>query len=241
MVDESDNTEYIALDEYGRYVAVNMYTGEERVLEGALTSPLEKFSKDTHTMVETSAGDLVYVPNNIQKAMLEELQGKNRSIPYSGLIAEKILELVYLGHTLVQIAGMEGMPKYSTICKWRKEYPDFDEAYRMARKDRAEVYFNKMLAVVENAGEDKDEIALARLRSDIYKFAAKVSAPDDYAEKTTIDAKVAVGTFVIETGIRREGDAGFNVDHTREIVDAESATPTEIPPELALGPVGEEL
>lgn len=209
--------EFFTLDERGAIQAVDIHTGEVRTVDSSLQDPAKAIDMNKFQRVYSEAGELVLVPNSISIEDLDRIQGKSRTLPYSPLLAERICEEIANGKSLVEVSKKPGMPKYSIIAKWRRENPEFEEAYKQARKDRAEVYFHKIMEEVDKAKADRDEIALARLKTDIYKFAAKVCAPDDYVEKTSIDAKVAVGTFSIETGIRRDGDPGFNKDETKEV------------------------
>lgn len=209
--------EYFTLDERGRVQAINVHTGEIRAVNDVLPTVQDILDTSKMERVYTSEGELAYVPKGISLVELEKIQGPRAKFPYSPLLADQICERIAQGATLVEVSRTPGMPTYSTLARWRRDHPEFDELYKLARKDRSEVYFHKILEEVENAQANRDEIALARLKTDIYKFAAKVCAPDDYVEKTTIDARVAVGSFSIETGIRRDGDPGFNKDETKEI------------------------
>lgn len=179
----------------------------------------QKLASSNLKLVLNRHGEKVWVPKNVSPDQLLEIQGLNHRLPYSPLVADLICTQVAEGKTLVDISRQQGMPTYAEIARWRRDFPEFNDAYKFARADRAEVYFHKMILEVEQAKADKDEVALARLKTDIYKFAAKVCAPDEYAEKTTLDAKVAVGTFSIETGIRRVDDAGFNKDETAALIE----------------------
>lgn len=209
--------EYLTLDEHGLMIAVNIHTGEVRPLESSLIDPSKALDLSKFHRVRAQTGELVYVSSTLPLEELDKIQGKARTFPYSPLLADRICEQIASGKTLVEISKTPGMPSYATIAKWRIRYPEFDEMYKQARKDRAEYYFHQMLEEVKNASADRDEVALARLRADFLKFAAKVSSPDEYAEKTTLDARVATTSFVIETGIRRPQDAGFNRDETKHL------------------------
>jgi hypothetical protein len=81
--------------------------------------------------------------------------------------------------------------------------------------------FDKAVKVVEDAGSDRDEINLAKARSDIYKTAAKVYSPKDFGDRQQIDARVATTSFVVDSGIRRPGDAGYHADQTAKIREEE--------------------
>lgn len=217
-----DRSEYFFLDEDGLVQAVDLHTGECRALESkTLETSIDKAS---HTLVKTKDKQLAYVPNRISAKDFEEITGTRRSLPYSPLLADEICTRVAEGLTLAEVARTPGYPNYATLARWRRLHPEFNEMYALARKDRAEIYFARLIEQAETARADRDEVALARLRADIYKFAAKVCAPDEYVEKTQIDAKVAVGTFTIETGIRRVQDPGFNKDETLALSQQEATT-----------------
>lgn len=211
--------EFYTLDDRGAVQAVNLHTGAVRTIETSLADPGKVLEMDKFQKVLNRHGEMVWVPNQISSEDMQEIQGKAYHKPYSPLLADHICSLIAEGKTLVDISRMPGYPPYSTIARWRRQHPEFQTMYKLARGDRAEIYFHKIMEQVEQAQANSDEIALARLKTDIYKFAAKVCAPEDFAEKTTIDAKVAVGTFAIETGIRRAGDPGFNIDETKLIID----------------------
>lgn len=212
-------TEFLTLDEHGYMQAVDIHTGEVRQLEGTMQVPVSQEEVEKLHRVLDAEGNLVYVQRSISLEGLKQVQGSGSSFPYTPLLADRICELVAQGHTLVDICKKPGFPSYSQLSRWRREHPGFNDSYKLARKDRAEIYFHKMLEEVEEAHASRDAVALARLRADFYKFAARVCSPDEYAEKSTLDARVAVGEFVIETGIRRDNDPGFNRDETKALIE----------------------
>lgn len=220
---------FISLGDNGEYVKIDLHTGQEVPLVDKFQSINQMLDTNKFIKVRTEADELVYVPKNLPKADFENIVAgaKREDWPYTELIADRICTLIAEGDTLAGVARREGYPSYSVIARWRRQHPEFEEAYKQARKDRAEIYFDRIMREIEKAKADRDEIALARLKTDLLKFAAKVCAPDDYTEKQAVDARVAVGTFSIETGIRREGDEGFNKDHTKEISDAEDVIGSE--------------
>lgn len=211
---EEPSSVIYTLNEHGYVQSIDIHTGEVTQLEGNLVSPPTSFDISKLRKVVTQDGSIAYVHKSIPKEELAKLQGTRISFPYSPILADQICEKIAMGSTLMAISKEPHMPSYSQLCQWRREHVEFDQMYALARRDRGEAFFTKLLEEADRAIADRDEIALSKLRADIFKFAAKVSAPDDFAEKSTVDARVAVGEFTIETGIRREGDAGFNRDET---------------------------
>lgn len=209
------DSEFITLNEDGVLVAINYHTGETRQLDAA-PNPVET-TEDRYIKVKNEEGELVWIPRTASSEDMRKLQGKRFSFPYSPLLADRICEMVTEGKTITDICKMNNYPSYSQLCKWRKEFPEFQEALKQAREDRAEIMFDKAIQAVESAGTDRDEINLAKAKADIYKTAAKVYNPKDYGDKQQIDAKVASTSFVLETGIRRPGDEGYFTDETAKI------------------------
>jgi hypothetical protein len=212
-------SKYITLDEHGAIQEIDLHTGETRTLTASLQDPGASLDLTKMQKVRDADGNLVYVPSSVSPEDLAKIQGANRTFPYTPLLADRICEMVAEGLTLPKIAQLEGMPTYSQMSRWRREISDFDKAYKLARQDRGEFFLQKALDEVETAYADSDAVSLAKLRSEMYKYAAKISAPGDFAEKSTIDARVAVGVLTIETGIRRDGDEGFFKDETQMITD----------------------
>jgi hypothetical protein len=100
------------------------------------------------------------------------------------------------------------MPSYAQLLRWRRDNPWLEDALQRARKGRGELFFEKALTAVEEAVADRDEVALAKLRSDVYRSAAKVY-DSNFAETQKVSAEVGVSLVKADTGIRRPGDVGF--------------------------------
>lgn len=211
-------SKFVTLNERGLLIEVDLHTGEERQLEHSLAEP-STLPKEQYRQVMADNGDLVWVENHITIDDLEKVQGRRKHFPYSQLLAQRIAHEVANGKTLKQICESPGMPPYSVLTNWRRHHVEFQAMLDLAREDRGEYFFTRMLEEAETASADRDAVSLARLRTDIYKYAAKVSNPKEFSETTKVDASVKVGAFSLETGIRREGDPGFNVDETLKLID----------------------
>lgn len=213
-LDKASSEHLYYLDEYGQTCAINIHTGEEVPLETPLA---ETRISDQYRAIRSKDGSLVYVPKALPLEELKKIQGGYFEKPYSQLLAAEIIKRIAEGELIGKICQDPGMPSYATFCKWRRLYPTLDKDYRQAVQDRAENFLAKALDVVESVGADRDEINLAKLRSDVYKYAAKVGDPDSFSERQNLKADVAVTGYVVETGIRRPGDPGFNIDETKEV------------------------
>src|SRR5258708_12640750 len=57
----------------------------------------------------------------------------SRAVRYSEALAREICERIARGEVWSRIGGTDGMPEYSTLFLWRKQRPEFAEAFPLAR------------------------------------------------------------------------------------------------------------
>lgn len=145
------------------------------------------------------------------------VNGKQRWVPlvdiptpkkYSILLADQMCTMILEGVGIQRACDKIGIT-YREYVQWRKAYPEFMEMMDEARKDRAEIFFEKLEEVAEQTEANEDDISLGRLKIDVYKHLSEVSDSSRFGKTTKINAKVGVGAIQIETGIRRPGDPGF--------------------------------
>jgi hypothetical protein len=131
----------------------------------------------------------------------------SKKYEYNKVHAEIICDRIATGESITKICKEPNMPSYGSIMAWVKNNEDFAEMYQMAKMERADSYFDRVLDEADDAlGATKDTIAINKLRSDTYKWAASVSKPTEYGNKTTIKGELGALTIKVETGIRRPGD-----------------------------------
>lgn len=205
---------YIRLNEDGILEQIDLHTGESRLI-------LEKHQKDTLgesglIRILAEDGTPVWVSRTVTFEDLRKIAGNRKFYPYSTQLAEHICAQIAEGADLVELAGKNGLPNYSTLCRWRRENPEFEEMYKQAKKDRAEFFFYRARQEVERAQTEED-VPVAKLRQDFYKYGAKVGDPGGFQEVQKVDARVAVGVTRLETGVRREKDPGFDGSRIAEI------------------------
>ena len=215
----SDNA-LIQMNEDGELESLNLDTGVLTPMESSLETSLQLApGPGAYRLAKDTSGRLIYVPPNTTAAQLREISGSHYQLPYSRLMALQICERISNGSLLKDICAGPGMPSYGQVGRWRREHQEFNEWMKLAKQDSAHYYFDAAIQEVENADPDKDEISLAKLKSEMYKYAAKVSSPDEYGDKKKVELEATVTTFVVETGIRRVGDQGYSKN---EIIDIES-------------------
>jgi hypothetical protein len=175
------------------------------------------------------------------------VDGKTRWVPldelavpikYSPLLAEEICAGLLEGHGIMATLKAVGM-SYREYCNMRRVYPDFAEMVEQARRDRAELFFDKLEEVAETTPAVEEDIALGRLKADVYKHMAEVSSPERFGKKTQIQGKIGIGIIKVDTGIDRGSgstDAEFShiAEKQAEIAAAEVVSvavqmPTNLP------------
>lgn len=184
-------------------------------------------AKDTLTLLNKKTKELetYNVHTGELVASGTSLQGSSQIVFDLG-IAEHICMLIREGNTLRTIATMEGMPSLHVILSWRSRHPDFAKAMKVAEYDRAAVFHDKAVAVLDADDYDsKDELNKAKFKFDGYLRLAEKGDPNKYAAKptTVLAGGSAAPTIIVNTGIRRtpqhvEGDT--YAEETTEDTDA---------------------
>jgi len=121
------------------------------------------------------------------------------------LICQKVAE----GATMSQLDSDPEIPPLHIIQHWRRAQPMFDAELKLARKQRADVYHDRVAEIARNAGEmnygSREEIAGAKLAADQYRWLAEKGNPDAYGNKVTHEGseEKPITMRVINTGINR--------------------------------------
>jgi hypothetical protein len=71
----------------------------------------------------------------------------SRAVRYSEALAREICERIGRGEIWSRISGTDGMPEYSTLFQWRRQKPEFAEAFALARTAATETRADEVLAV----------------------------------------------------------------------------------------------
>lgn len=127
---------------------------------------------------------------------------------YTREVGDYFIQRVAEGKSITKTAKELSLP-LAVVMRWRAGHDDFESALQMAFKTRAETIRDRVLDEIEH-GIDKDEAPGKRVVIDTLKWAAGV---DDKNRFGTTKSEVAVtggGILIVDTGIRREGDAGFS-------------------------------
>jgi len=220
-----DDKYFVSLDKEGNPQRVSLETGEVVPLDrDALTEDNRQKNLLELASAEHLTKKVAWIPRTTSIADIENITKESKPLVFTPQMAEIFISEVINGRTIGSICKDPDFPSYRTVLRWRRDVPNFAKDLDVAKKHRAEVFFDLAVDTVRdlNPGEaDKDTMALAKMKSEVFKYAAKIGDQSSFGDKSHITGDVSHGHYMIETGIRRAGDPGFKIDETRKLVEAE--------------------
>lgn len=239
--------------ETGLIEILDLKTGQ---VVGVQKDPTDLFKKRQDLMVQVATPQgLVWMQKGLNPDHLGT-RGPAASWPYSEVMADLICQKIAEGAYITKIGEEPGFPPYSVICRWRRESDDFKERLDMAYKDRAEFFHDKALQEAEREYYEWDPKAndyrrdkngdrvprppsaestqQAKMRFQALTWAAEKGSPERFGNRTHhTEKREFTAKLVIETGIRRPGDPGFDeaiaearaVDLLQESKDSQGVLP----------------
>ena len=128
---------------------------------------------------------------------------------YDQGVADEVCRRVAAGESLRAVCRAEGMPAESTVREWVSANESFAAQYARARDDRAEVLFDQMFEIADDARNDFMEklgddgqavgwrengelVRRSALRIDTRKWALARMAPKKFGDRLAVDSKSEV-------------------------------------------------
>ena len=116
-------------------------------------------------------------------------------IPFDQDIADQICEAIASGSGLVPfLEENKELPRYSTVMRWAREFPNFLEEYTRARDDSADLDADRVAEVAQAVRDGKIAPDAARVAIDAYKWSAGKRKPKKYGDKVEI---ATIGTMQV--------------------------------------------
>jgi len=155
-------------------------------------------------VVDEKTGEVIARQGRLDKYI------SNLKEPFDPVIADIFCNRIIEGESVRKICEDPLMPDLATLTRWRRNDDDFRKDMAQARKDRAQVYHDKALEIVEET-TTKDEVSINRLKSDTYKWAAERGNAEEFGARPTKVEGVSVSTQIIVTGVPQPDslDAGL--------------------------------
>lgn len=124
---------------------------------------------------------------------------------YTPELADEICGLIASGKSLRSICESKEMPDKSNVFVWLAKYPEFQDQYARAREIQADVIFDEMTDIADDAtndfmevklksgeivmGVNKEHIQRSRLRIDARKWVLGKMKPKKYGDKVDVEMK----------------------------------------------------
>jgi hypothetical protein len=199
------------------YECYDLATGRVLLVQSSPRDALEnKF--DRLVKIETPEG-----PVFLERGLNFDHTRARPPLAYSEILSDLICQSITNGLTLVG-ACKENKIEYAVICEWRRTSKAFVEKLKQAKQDRAEFFHDEAVDTARNSGD-------AKLHVDAAFRAAEKGDPEAYGTRTKITGDPnAPLQFILDTGIRRQGDAGY----------VEPENPLENAPEIEVKPESSE-
>lgn len=132
-----------------------------------------------------------------------------QTFAFSYEMAMLICQKIAAGATFADLDRDPDVPPLHIINHWRRSQAMFDAEIKLARKQRADMYHDRVAEVAANAAElryvTREELANAKLAADQYRWLAEKGNPDAYGNKVTHEGseEKPITMRVINTGINR--------------------------------------
>lgn len=100
-------------------------------------------------------------------------------------VQQEIIRRMCEGESLRSICRTPNYPAHSTVILWTNTDAEFADQYARAREERADVYFDRLDDVSDDAikAETAVEVAGLRLKADNIKWQLAKMAPKRYGDK----------------------------------------------------------
>jgi len=128
---------------------------------------------------------------------------------YSEEILDAIAENLMRGRSLLSICSDQDMPSHATVLRWRKKYPELDEAISRAREEGTHALADQCLDI---ADDPSLEPADRRIRIDTrLRLIGKWNARH-YGDKLDVDLNGSLKVETVAVEFRKGRDAGQDAD-----------------------------
>lgn len=127
-------------------------------------------------------------------------------IHYDPEAAEQFCRDIEEGDFVQNLVGVHGGVKIQDFFEWLEEVPEFRDRYNKALRRRALIFHERAVSLA--CGTNKNTVSADKVAIETLKWACSLADPEKYASKGVVKADQD-SVIIIETGVRRDGDAGF--------------------------------
>ena len=128
----------------------------------------------------------------VQAARARTLERKD-AVAYSLALSDRICDLVAMGSTIPEVAAMSGMPTARQIAAWRRQHPEFRDAYEEARASRADARSDRVDQALNDLRAGKITAADCRVIVETELKMAGKENPARFGDRSVADITVRPG------------------------------------------------
>lgn len=166
--------------------------------------------------IDIETGDIV-MRQLTEKGPLVESHDSSAYI-FNPTLADLICNDVANGMDLHDACKLDGRPAIEIVRNWKRRVPDFAEKLKEATKERGEYYRNLAVSQADVYPESKLDLETNKFKADTYWKAASFDNPEQYGNRTKIEAS-GVGMIVLDTGINRSEPINIGGSHGEDRED----------------------
>lgn len=112
---------------------------------------------------------------------------KTRPVAFSRGLAERICELIAIGHPLQTICALPNMPTVTQVIKWIRRYAKFEEIYEQARILQADYLADEALVIAAEMRAQPRRFGALKAAADLLAKQAEWRAPRKYGPKMELN------------------------------------------------------
>lgn len=121
---------------------------------------------------------------------------RKEHVAFTPALADKICDLIAMGSTITEVAAMSCMPTARQIASWRRQHPEFRDAYEQARESRADARSDRVDQALNDLRNGKITAADCRVIVETELKMAGKENPARFGDRTVTDVTVRPGAPV---------------------------------------------
>jgi transposase-like protein len=125
-----------------------------------------------------------------QAAKAKTLERKD-AIAYTSELAERITDAIAAGVPVSELCEQSGMPTRRQLARWRRQHPEFADAYEQARIARADARSDAVDEALADLRAGKITAAGCRVIVETHLKLASKESPAKYGDAVKVQAEVS--------------------------------------------------
>lgn len=134
-----------------------------------------------------------------------------RPSDYTPELADRLCEQLAEGKSLRKVCQADDMPSLSTVFRWLRVHPEFQQQYVRAKEEAADLFADEIVEIADDASGDfipgkdgpvldSEHVQRSKLRIDARKWIASKLKPKKYGDKLEVDNK---GELTVNVSVKR--------------------------------------